>query len=405
MCGGSWPVTDRRREPTREGYEGAAKPRPRIALVAGSGSRCSAACGGGGGSRLALPDEAAHGGRHRNPRGGHRLRPRRWRPGSGGAATCSAARATLRCRRVRARADTHAHADAHHHAAAPLGHRRRPGPGDGPRLAEQGQERHPDAVLRRLPHLSAKITSKSCLYGHTSSHTTIAMKLSYGDSHALAWFPAVLKAVNDRGWRLLNVTMAGCTPADITPADGYGKVLPACIAFRKAALAKLAKYHPTVILVTGTRGFATVDRPGHLLTGPTRTAVWIAGMKRTIAKLIPLARRVALISDTPISKFSNPPSCLSAHLSHTIACATPVSYAIGYGWINNELSVALAKHVAFLDAERWVCPTSPCPLVRGTLVVHRDHGHMTAKFASSLWKKMEGALDQIIATPGVVIGP
>jgi hypothetical protein len=250
--------------------------------------------------------------------------------------------------------------------------------------------------------LGGVMPAKSCLYGHPSSHTTIAI---YGDSHALAWFPAVLRAVNDKGWRLLNVTMAGCTPADITPASATGVVLTACVAFRKAALAKLAKYHPAVILVTGTRGFATVDRPGHLLTGAARTSAWVAGMGRTLAKLIPMARRVMLISDTPTSRFADPPGCLAKNLAHVLKCATPVSYAINYGWINTEFHVALGRGVAYLDAERWVCPTSPCALVHGTYVVDRDHGHMTARFASSLWKKMEAALVRVLAEPGAVIGP
>jgi hypothetical protein len=250
--------------------------------------------------------------------------------------------------------------------------------------------------------LGQKMPAKPCLYGHLTSRTTIAI---YGDSHALAWFPAVLRAVNDKGWRLLNVTMAGCTPADITPADQYGHVLPACIAFRKAALAKLAKYHPNVILLTGTRGFATVDRPGHLLTGTARANAWVAGMGRTIAKLIPLTKRVVLIADTPNSRFANPPACLAAHLSHTLACATPLKNAIAYGWLNKEFHLALTKHVAFVDPERWVCPTAPCPLVRGSLIVDRDHGHMTAKFAASLWRKMEAAIVAVINTPGAVVGP
>ena len=251
--------------------------------------------------------------------------------------------------------------------------------------------------------LGGRMTSRACLYGHTSSHTTIAL---YGDSHALAWFPALLRVVNDRGWRLLNVTMAACSPADIRPYSTTARsVMTACIAFRKAALAKLAKYHPAVIVVTGTRGFATIDAAGHVLTGAARTDAWVAGMQRTIAKLIPLAGRVVMMADTPNSRFLTPPSCVAANPRHEIKCATPLASAIAYSWLNTEYHVALAKQVAFIDAERWVCPTSPCPLVRGNFVVYRDHGHMTARYAATMWKKLEAAILTVRSQPGAIVGP
>jgi hypothetical protein len=178
-----------------------------------------------------------------------------------------------------------------------------------------------------------------------------------------------------------------------------------CLTFRKAALAKLAKYHPAVIVVTGTRGFATVDSAGHVLTGAARTDAWVAGMKRTIAKLTPLTSRIVMMADTPNSRFLTPPSCIAAHPRHALVCATPLSSAIAYSWLNTEYHVALDTGVAFIDPERWVCPTSPCPLVRGNFVVYRDHGHMTARYAATMWKKLEAAILTVRSQPGAIIGP
>ena len=194
------------------------------------------------------------------------------------------------------------------------------------------------------------LPSKACLYGHTSSSTTIAL---YGDSHAVAWFPALLRVVNDRGWRLLSVTMSGCVPADIAPYNTSTRsISAACVAFRKAAIARMTKYHPAVIVVAGTRGFETIDSTGRVLTGTARTTAWIAGMKRTLAKLIPISSRVVMLADTPNSRFSNPAGCVAANPKHELACATPLGTAINNAWLNTEYGVALAKHVAFIDATR-----------------------------------------------------
>ena len=250
--------------------------------------------------------------------------------------------------------------------------------------------------------MGGRMPGKSCLYGNLSSHTTIAI---YGDSHALAWFPAVMRLVNDRRWRLLQVTMSACIPADVTPYSPASGVMTACIAFRKAAIAKLAKYHPTVIIVAGTRGFETIDSHGHVLTGAARRSAWTAGMKRTLGKLIPLASRVVMMADTPNSRFAVPTSCIASNPRHEIKCTTAVTRAINYAWLNTEYHVALAKHVAFIDPERWVCPTSPCPLVRGNFVVHRNGGHITAKYAATMWRKAQDAIDRVIAKSGVIIGP
>jgi hypothetical protein len=250
--------------------------------------------------------------------------------------------------------------------------------------------------------MGGSMPAKSCLYGNLASHTTIAI---YGDSHALAWFPAILRLVNDRGWRLLQVTMSACVPADIIPYQPAIGVMTACIAFRKAAIAKLTKYHPTVIIVTGTRGFQTIDSAGHVLTGAARTSAWVAGMSRTLSKLIPITSRVVMIADTPNSQFTAPTACIAAHPSHSLACATPVSAAVNYEWLNTEFHVALSKGVAFIDPERWVCPTDPCPLVRGEYVVYLNAGHITARFAATMYRKAELAIDKVLAQRGVIIGP
>jgi hypothetical protein len=114
---------------------------------------------------------------------------------------------------------------------------------------------------------------------------------------------------------------------------------------------------------------------------------------------------VILVADTPASRLSSPPSCLAAHPAHELACSTPVKLAVNYAWLNVELHVALASHVAFIDAERWVCPTSPCPAVIGTHVVFRNPGHVTAAFNRTLWRKLETAVLAIRAGTKTIVGP
>ena len=250
--------------------------------------------------------------------------------------------------------------------------------------------------------LGGHMTSASCLYGNLASKTTIAL---YGDSHLLAWFPAVLRLAQDRGWRVLDLTMSACIPADIVPyAPGTG-IMRSCQAWRKAAIAKLARYRPAVLLVSGTRGFETVNGSGSVITGTARTKAWTAGMARTRRKRVPIAGRVIMLADTPVSSLNSPAACLAAHPLHSIACAQPVLHAVNYPWLNTELHAAIVGHAAFIDAERWVCPSSPCPEVIGSYVVHRNAGHITASFNRTLWHRLETAILAIRASTTWIVGP
>jgi hypothetical protein len=240
-----------------------------------------------------------------------------------------------------------------------------------------------------------------CLYGNLASHTTIAL---FGDSHALSWFPAVEQMAEDRGWKLLSLTMSACTPADMPVWNAsFNRVSAACANWRSLAIARLVKAHPAIILVTGTRGFAVVDGSGKLLAGDARTRAWDAGMHRTLARLVPAAGEVIMIADTPLS-LVDPPVCLSQHPSSVLACATPVKDAINDAWLAEEQRVADLEGVGFIDPTRLVCPSSPCPVVLGSFLVYRDGGHLTATFAAALTDRLYAAVaaDLRRRRPGVV---
>ncbi len=228
----------------------------------------------------------------------------------------------------------------------------------------------------------------SCLYGTLSSPTTIGL---LGGSPARSWFPAVERVARRQGWRLHVLTMSACSPADIPNWNtNFGRVSTECTAWRKRTIRQIAAEHPAIVLVAGTRGFATVDSSGALLTGDARTRAWQAGMKRTLDRLVPVASRVIVIGDVPLSG-QDPPACLSANTT-VLACATPVSAAIDEAWLADEQRAAEVSSAGFIDPTRWVCPSSPCPVVIGKVLVFRDQGHLTAVFARSLGDRLRNAI-------------
>jgi SGNH domain (fused to AT3 domains) len=232
-----------------------------------------------------------------------------------------------------------------------------------------------------------------CLYGNLSSKTTIAL---FGDSHAAFWFPAIEGLAQRQGWRLLNLTMSSCTPADLSVYNStFKRIYTECPAWREQAIARLVAMHPAVIVLAGTHGISPVDPAGRPITGDALVGAWEAGMARTLERLIPAAGRVILMADTPTSRF-DPPACLSQHRASVLACATPVEKAIDEPWLAAERQVVAQTGVGFIDPTYWVCPTSPCPAVVGNLLVYQNAGHLSATYAAALTDRLGAAiLDQM----------
>jgi hypothetical protein len=248
---------------------------------------------------------------------------------------------------------------------------------------------YPQSYLDRC-HVGVdqKMTGASCLYGNLYSATTIAL---FGDSHALGWFPAMLGVAQRHAWRLLDMTMSACSPAQINEwLPDQRRISTACTTWRRQALTRIAAAKPTLIVISGTRGFAAADSAGHVLNGAARTAAWETGMLATLGRLKAMGR-VALLADTPIAG-TDPLTCLPLHPQSLNACATPVGTAISATWLAEEQHVATMAGVGFIDPELWICPSAPCPVVIGNILVLRNAGHLTATFASTLGTKLDKAL-------------
>jgi peptidoglycan/LPS O-acetylase OafA/YrhL len=237
-------------------------------------------------------------------------------------------------------------------------------------------------------------TTGTCLYGDLASKTTVVL---FGDSHALAWFPAVQRVADRQGWRFLSLTMSTCSPADIhIYVRVWKRISTECDAWRDQTIDRLVSERPSIILVAGTRGFALADDSGTILTGDARTQAWEAGMQRTLSRLVPAADNVIVLGDVPVSRV-DPPVCLSQHPNSVLACATQVADATDPTWLNEERRAADRAGAGFIDPSLWVCPSNPCPVVLGPFLVYRDPGHLTATFSQALGGRLGIAIARDVA--------
>jgi len=237
-------------------------------------------------------------------------------------------------------------------------------------------------------------STKPCIYGDPNGNQTVVL---FGDSHALSWFPAFNAVSKLKHWRLLSLTMSACTPADIPAYNPATQALMAnCPLWRKATIKRIAAENPYLVLIASSRSWATTDSSGKVVTGDARTALFDAGMKRTIEALKPTALHVIYLEDTP-GQQQDPPLCLSQHPKSTLACSTPVSQSINSAWQDEEHSIANSEGIGIIDPSYWVCPTDPCPVVIGNLEIFQDQSHLTATYSEAMAPIMASALQRAIS--------
>ena len=213
--------------------------------------------------------------------------------------------------------------------------------------------------------------SGTCEYGDRKGSRTMVL---FGDSHALSWFPALVRIADEDGWRLVVLTKSACQSVDIAQYNkNLKRIYRECFTWRDEAFARIAQLRPDLVVVTNTRGFRVANENGTQLTGAAETAAWRSGMARTLTRLNEAAGHVVVIADVPLTRF-DPPVCLSDHPESILACATPYDAAIDPGWIEQERAEASRGGASFIDPTLWVCPSTPCPPVLGNFLVLKDSG-------------------------------
>jgi hypothetical protein len=226
-----------------------------------------------------------------------------------------------------------------------------------------------------------------CAYGAERARTIVL----FGDSHAGQWFPALERLADARGWRLVPLTKAACAAVDATVwSPVLVRAYTECDQWRSRALTRIAAERPELVIVSNSRAHSLV-RDGRPAPVAGHRGVWRTALQRTLRELRRHAGAVAVIGDTPRPN-GDPPACLSRHHDDTLACTTPRAEALAVDRAAEERGVAAASGAAYIDPTAWVCPSEPCPVVLGRILVYRDGNHMTATFAAALAARLEGEL-------------
>jgi len=216
-----------------------------------------------------------------------------------------------------------------------------------------------------------------CVFGDRSSKTTV---VNFGDSHGLMYSPGLIALAHKRHWRLVNLTHSGCTVAEVHYDAN-------CDAWRKNTLQRVAREHPSLIVVsTATQ---TADDPtryavlhdGKRLTRAQSEPYLVAGLVRTLRRLRQTGAKVVVIRDLAAAP-DGIDHCVAAHPHDLRRCAF-VPHRSGAQAFDVRAAHRV-QGVKLIDPLPVLCRNGRCPAVIRRVLVYRNPYHLTATFSRTL---------------------
>ena len=236
------------------------------------------------------------------------------------------------------------------------------------------------------------VRSKPCVYGDTQSKTSVVL---FGDSHAAAWFPALNLIGQQQHWRLVDLSKAGCPPAEVN-VEFSGSLYTNCTQWRRNAMNQIAALHPALVITTWARYIDEPEARAQAGVPGGYGGVWDNGVMAIFKFLKRNAAHVLFISDTPtLTQWA--PDCVSGHLSDVRPCMTSRNASVRFSGIKAQ-ELALAKRVGIprFDPASLFCTPTVCPVIVGNIIMYRDNEHMTPQWSDFIAPVLADTLVPIV---------
>jgi hypothetical protein len=244
------------------------------------------------------------------------------------------------------------------------------------------------------PLAAAKIL-QLCSFGAAVGAATETVAL-IGDSHATHWRPALNVVAKAKGWRVMNMTRTSC-PFSTAPPDKGPTIREQCAARNRAAPAWL-RAHPFVhtLFVAGHAGVRVYGADASLRFRYARK-----GYLNTLSSLPASITHIVVIRDVVNAKSGTLDCVRRAIRTRRPAwrvCALKRSVVARRDPAVAAAAQLGAPRAGSIDLTSFQCSKRMCFPVVGGVLVHKDVGHITRLFSTTLGPYVLRAFDRLAAT-------
>ncbi len=243
----------------------------------------------------------------------------------------------------------------------------------------------PDDAVLEASAACALVTSKvgpaRCLFGTRADRARQTVAL-IGDSHAVHWRAALQHVFKVHRWRGVTLYRSQCpytaARTSLPEPDGSG-----CEQFKRDTLAYLTA-HPEIdtIFVSGNTG-AGVVVPAGQERFETKTSGYLTAYNGLPASV----RHVLVLRDPPHNRQSTN-ACVARAVERRkpagTTCQVPIATALAPDPAIEAAQRLNSPRVQTIDLTPFMCDSAYCFPVIGGALVHKDVGHISTTFSTTL---------------------
>ena len=238
--------------------------------------------------------------------------------------------------------------------------------------------------------ITARTGPQVCAFGLPATRTRVGFAL-VGDSHAVHWRAALAEVARVKGWRGVSMDQTQCLFSRAVTA--LREPLRADCVRWNGQVRRWLEAHPEVDTL-----FMSQHRGGGVVVAPGQTALEtkIAGYIDSWNALPASVEHVYVIRDVPYDT-SHTPSCVRRAMARRSkppgsVCARSRSAALGPDPAVLAARRLASPRVRVIDLTRYMCGRRKCFPVVGGVLVHKDVGHLTRQFSTTLGRYILRAL-------------
>lgn len=225
-------------------------------------------------------------------------------------------------------------------------------------------------------------TREVCPMGDLDSDIDVVL---YGDSHALAWSPAIEELSTRHGVRLHTFAQTGCKVLDLSTKLRADENWESCREFQEWVYGQLDTLKPDLVLVTSWVPGYVANAEGELVgrDDPKQFhELFREGFRGPARQLLKRADRVVAFAGTPRVPESVA-DCLTTRDANLGDCLfAPDQFTRD---LNADIAAVAAQEGAdYVDVNDFFCEAGRCPAVIGDYVAIRDTHHVMPQYAKHI---------------------